>query len=58
MVFNKNSSIGLLSLVLSLLVLLVACSSNNTILKPTPTAHPVRILAPGNGGGTGRIALA
>src|SRR6266568_6501524 len=58
MVFNKNYSIGLIWLVFSLAVLLVACSSNNTILKPTPTARPVGTLAPGNGGGTGRIALA
>jgi dipeptidyl aminopeptidase/acylaminoacyl peptidase len=58
MVFHKNYSIGLIWLVFSLLVLLVACSSNNTLLKPTPPAHLVSTLVPGNGGGTGRIALA
>jgi TolB protein len=58
MVFNKKYSIGLLSLVFSLLVLLVACSSSDTRLKPTPPSHLVGTLAPGNGGGTGRIALA
>jgi Tol biopolymer transport system component len=58
MVFNKNYSIGLIWLVFSLLILLVACNSNNTLLKPTPPAHLVSNLVPGNGGGTGRIALA
>jgi len=58
MVFHKHSSIRLILLVFSLLVLLVACSSNTSILKPTPPAHLESTLAPGNGGGTGRIALA
>jgi hypothetical protein len=44
MVFHKHSSSGLIWLVFSLLVLLVACSSNNTILKPTPPAHLVSTL--------------
>src|SRR5713101_2896384 len=58
MVFHKPSSIGLILCVFSLPILLVACSSNDTLRKPTPTAHLVSTLAPGNGGGTGRIALA
>jgi len=58
MVFNKNYAIGLILLVFSLPVLLAACSSNDTLRKPTPPAHLVSTLAPGNGGGTGRIALA
>src|SRR6266487_303635 len=58
MVYNKQYSIGLIWLVFSLLVLLVACSSTDTLPKPTPTSHSVRTLASGNGGGTGRIALA
>jgi len=58
MVYNKPYSSGLIWLVFSLLVLLVACSSNDTIRTPTPPAHLVRTLSPGNGGGTGRIALA
>jgi hypothetical protein len=56
--FTKHSSIGLMVLVWSLLALLVACSPHTTLLKPTPPAHLVSTLAPGNGGGTGRIALA
>src|SRR5262245_7633101 len=58
MVCNKPYSMVLNVLVLSLLVLLVACSANDTVLTPTPSAHPVSTLAPGNGRGTGPIALA
>src|SRR2546421_7024014 len=58
MVYNKQYSIRLIPLVFSLLLLLVACSSIDTLPKPTPISRPVGTLAPGNGGGTGRIALA
>jgi Tol biopolymer transport system component len=58
MVYNTLYSVRLIPLVFSLLLLLVACSSIDTIPKPTPTARPANTLAPENGGGTGRIALA
>jgi Tol biopolymer transport system component len=58
MLYNKQYSIRLIPLVFSLLVLLVACSSIDTLPKPTLTARPAGTLATGNGGGTGRIALA
>ncbi len=58
MVYNKQYSIRLIPLVFSLLLLLVACSSIDTLPKPTPISRPVGTLAPGNGGGTARIALA
>ena len=57
MLCNKHSYIRLIPLVFALL-LLVACSSIDTLPKPTPTAQPAGTMAPGNGGGTGRIALA
>jgi Tol biopolymer transport system component len=58
MVIHKPYSLALTWLVLSLVVLLVACSPNTPMPKPTPTVHPVSTLSPGTGGGTGRIALA
>src|SRR5437764_15259092 len=57
MLSTKLFFIRLIPLVCSLL-LLVACSSIDTLPRPTPIAHPTSTLAPGNGGGTGRIALA
>jgi Tol biopolymer transport system component len=48
----------LIPLLSSLLLVLEACSPNTPVPKPTPTAHLVSTLSPGNGGGTGRIALA
>src|SRR5437667_12733617 len=57
MLCNKHSYIRLIPLVFALL-LFVACSSIDTHPKPTPTAQPAGTMAPGNGAGTGRIALA
>ncbi len=67
---TRKHSNGLALLFLSIATLLVACSPTSQTSISTPTAHstvesipsrtaqPIATLIPGNGGGTGRIALA
>ncbi len=62
MFFRKKGFFGYKLLLLSLLILLVACGSTSQPPAPAPTAHstaqPLARLSPGNGGGTGLMALA
>ena len=59
---GMKGSFGRVLLLLSLLILLVACSLTSQLPAPAPTAHspaqPTSTLTSGNGGGTGLIALA
>src|SRR2546429_7934586 len=62
MLSHKKSLFGSELLLLSLLILLVACSSTSQPPAPAPTVHstaqPPARLSPGNGGGAGLLGLA